>query len=180
MNGKPKRIARKLGESSKRMAKRPKRERNNTHRYGDVEKTNYDEFFTANGVNNDIFTISVDDKRTVQSSTNNSNVKISTESVETEHNQMLLETVTKMSATIKFLREKVDGLTNELRQLQNTSSLNILNGDVEDQDVQNLQRLENFKLPIDDHNHLKNLDDILKQDRSFYLFFVRFFCMTFS
>lgn len=162
---------RKISEKHQRVPKRSRRGRTTIDRYGDVTRKNYDDCFTANS--DIIISTSTLESDTIKKSTYDLNANSTTSDlVQTDNDQMLLEAIAKMSAVITYLSEKLNRLTAELQQIQNTSTLNILNNDVEDEDIQHLRRFESFKLPIEDRNHLENLDGILKEDKSFYLFFV--------
>lgn len=81
--------------------------------------------------------------------------------------------ISEMRATIKYLTEKVNNLSTEIRQSQNKSFLNIGTGEVKENDMHHLKKFEVYTLPIDNLDDLEKLEMDLKNDKSFNVFFVR-------
>lgn len=84
----------------------------------------------------------------------------------------ILPTLAKMSATITYLRDKTNNLSNEIRLLRNSPRLQIGDQEVSAEEVPLLQTFESYELPISNKNQLDQLEDALKTDKSFYVFFV--------
>lgn len=136
--------------------------RKRTNRYGidDNNNGNYDhllgKFDEENEAKNCSFTNAAED---TQNSDNSDEIH-------------LLPIIVEMRAIIKLLTEKLNGLSTEVRDMQQNSVLNIGQNEVEEQELPQLKMFESFKLPIDERHDLEKLETHLKTDESFHIFFV--------
>lgn len=134
------------------------RKRKKINRYGNTNP-NYNELFPnnedVNGITNPSSTKEQSDDRY--------------EALETG----IVSIISKMSETIKFLTEKVEALSEEIRLMQSTSVLKV-------DDTVNLketplhEKFKSFDLPVTDRSRLENLENDLKLNQSFKIFFVSF------
>lgn len=84
----------------------------------------------------------------------------------------VLPLLAKMSATIKYLTGKISDLHSEIKNMKNTTTLQVGDQEVTADEMPLLMRFESFELPISDANRLDSLENILKTDKTFYIFFV--------
>lgn len=84
----------------------------------------------------------------------------------------LLSMIKKMSITIIYLNEQFNSLGEEIRQMKKQPSLLIDEEETNDDDLPFLAKMEAFNSPISERDQLEQLENVLKADKSFYLFFV--------
>lgn len=153
-----------------------KRSRKSVHRFGNSEtEQNYDHIFDMGNkrkdnpiIDNIIYSVNTD-----QSIANNAENSI-TDSSQGDSLSVkdVLPILSEMFNTIKFLTEKVNNASNEIRSLQNNPKLHIDDKDVTADELPLLRKFESFTMPIQEQNQLKLLEDSLKTDKTFFIFFV--------
>lgn len=129
-----------------------KRSRPVPDRYGESEKVkSYDHHFSGE--------INVENEKATHREENLSDLS------ENE----ILETINKMTVTINYLSEKVNSFKTAFK---NRSTLQLKENDVLEEELPQLNKFETFKMPISDLHDLERLEEKLKDDRAFYVFFV--------
>lgn len=132
-----------------------KRQKSNVDRYGNFETKNY----------NELFPIEKEDDILKRTDT----AKESDSIHEPDMHSLLLQ----MSETIAFLTGKLSKLSEEIRYMQNNSVLKIDSDEVPEEEILLLKKFETFELPIPNRTCLENLENQLKHDQTFNIFFVR-------
>lgn len=160
----------------KNVEKLSKRPRNKTKHYGKADNCkNYDEMFDqGTGENDVIIRVNTRNDKSTQNSAQSPNKSIAVFDRVTSWpiEEEVLSMLTNMSATIKYLTEKVNSLSSEIRYLRNDPKLQISGQEVTAEEVPLLRKFESYELPIQDQNRLEHLEDTLRTDKTFYIFFV--------
>lgn len=176
--------------------KSSKRSRTQTNRYGNTEKEKTYVKFLESDSDKSMESLSIRDAELAENGVTINNLSIDFEeipngqvienltsgrtsepgisaipSADTISIEEILPKIEKMSGIIAYLTEKMNGFSSELRQLRNSPSLQI-NEDTNDEDSSQSKQFEAFDLPITDQNQLERLENCLKVDRTFNVFFV--------
>lgn len=83
-------------------------------------------------------------------------------------NSEVLAMLENMSATIKYLSEKVSKLSSKMRQMRDDTVLYIDDNEVSPEEMPFLEKFDSYDLPICDQNRLIHLENIFRVDKSFY------------
>lgn len=164
-----------------------KRSRTHIDRYGSNENnpTNYDDIFDESRQDvlvstqtKEFNTIGIE----VQNSSSSDNLinSISNAEYDLVPVNEILPVMTKMQALIRYLVKKTDSLSDEIRQIQNKPTLSIGNDEVRVEDLPLLKIFDIYKLPIMNQDQLEKLENNLKTNKTFYVFFVSFLLVILS
>lgn len=146
-----------------------KRSRKCTNLYGDNAMRDYNRFFDM---------ATPDEEPVVLNSVEiTSKVPTPLDCITSEPVEDISSSLAAMSTTIKYLNEKVNRLTDEIRRMRNDTTLQIDSFDVKAEEMNLLRKFESFELPIQNSDQLEFLENDLKIDRSFYVFFVSEFSL---
>lgn len=155
---------------SKNVNQESKRSRKATKRFGKRESTHtYDTFFDEA----DSFrqrSISFDQVVSQRETHGNSAGREHPEMTENE----ITSTILAMSATIQMLLDQHTMMTEEIRRIKSTSSLEFDINDIKEEDIPLLHKTKEFSLPIAERESLEKLNSELQSDPAFKEFFVRF------
>lgn len=155
---------------------KPKRSKNRTKRYGnDKIDQNWDAIFDTEGneTNISINTRSEEKAQGIDNSQDNSGTmfdRSSSLSVEG-----ILPMLANISTTVKFLTDKMNNLSSDMRHMQNSTKFQNNDQEVTADEMPQLRKFESYELPIQDQNRLEHLEKTLRIDKSFYVFFVSAF-----
>lgn len=84
----------------------------------------------------------------------------------------ILRMIAEMTETIRFLAEKINSMSKRMEEMRNHTTLRIDSENIGDEDLPQFNIFETFKLPIEDNQQLERLENCLKNDKSFNIFFV--------
>lgn len=148
-----------------------KRSRKATKRFGKRESTHsYDKFFdVADSLRQrSLSTDEADSQKTIHENKNSARGR---HSAMTENE--IISMILAMNATIQMLLDQHVMMTEEIRRIKSTSSLEFDLNDVREEDMPLLNKTKGFSLPIAERECLEKLNSELQSDPAFKEFFVR-------